>query len=191
MIAWAGLLALHALIVGSVIHAMRSPPVVDSDSALQVVFLPLHRVNPATPHHPARPSPALTSSNRRTVVVQVSPAASTAGADTPADVHPMNATFLAQGAALAAKDSWVESPPRDLLADRRARLPGRSSERFHMQGPLSPAQIVAAVGGLFGGVDGRAERCARNRDNLATLAVGGDSPELQVELETQRRFCTP
>ena len=106
----------------------------------------------------------------------------------------MQAIFIGQAAQAASRIAPVEIAPTDILADRQARLPGRAGGRFRMRESLSPEQAVAMVGKLFGGMSARevrAEVCARNRNNLVNAAGHGDSLELQVELETRRRYCSP
>jgi len=92
----------------------------------------------------------------------------------------------------AAQVAPIEFATADVLADRQGRLPGHGGGRFRMHEPLSPEQVVAMVGKLFGGMSAREVRatvCARNRQNLVNAASGGDSRELQIELEARRRYC--
>lgn len=191
-IAWACLLALHMLIGWLIAHAMRTPSSSGDDSALQVVFLPPRETAAGTPpprrrNEAARPNrPAATPHERPTAEAILS-MPSTAS-------PPISATFLEQAAASVAESTRIEFAPPDPLADRQARLPGRAGGRFRMRDSLSPEQIVAMAGKLFGGMSEREIRvqlCARNRQNLVNAAGGGDSVELQVELETRRRYCSP
>ena len=191
-IALAGLLVIHVLLAWALLRAMRLIPSDGDEQALQVVFLP-RRALAVAPEPPPRPRK---EAWQRAIPApdKESPPADAATVDAAQAPVPLQARLLEQSAAAAARVAPIEIPAHDALADRQARLPGRAGGRFRMHERLSPAQAVAMVGKLFGGMDPdeiRAQVCTRNRHNLVTAAGRGDSPELQAELEIQRRYCEP
>ena len=102
----------------------------------------------------------------------------------------MSAVYLAQIHQAAGEELDAALATHDSLADRAARLPGKTANRFRMREPMSAAGAVAMVGQLFGGND-PAEPCRSNRAEIADLGTQGDSRRLQQELDFERRWCRP
>jgi hypothetical protein len=198
-LALAGLLALHAMFAWVLTRAMRPPTTTETglEAALQVVLLPSRKTAARPERSESRNSTVAGQTATNDPTHKDRPVPSTAAQ--PARASAVDATrsptplqAILMGQAAAARVAPIEFAAPDVLADRQVHLPGHGGGRFRMHERLSPEQVVAMVGKLFGGMSAREVRatvCARNRQNLANAAVGGDSPELQVELETRRRYC--
>ena len=205
LLALTGLLALHALFAWVLMRAMRPSAETGTgiETALQVVFLPTRKIaapaeRTAIRNRNATERPATADATRKERQAAITPARPTptptpAADSTPASA-PIQAVLIGQAAAAAVRVAPIEIAPTDALASRHARLPGRAGGRFRMHDRLSPQQVVAMAGKLFGGMSARevrAEVCARNRQNLVNAAAAGDSLALRVELDTQHRYCNP
>jgi hypothetical protein len=179
--------------VAAVLLVLISRPLPTSPVA---VALQITWIDPAPAPQPAEP-PMPTQMPVRTETREIPRAPRAAAPDTPADIapdpptpepsRPLSAIFIEQGKALErAQDGadFVHNP----LAERRGRLEV-PRERIAMRDPMTPAQVVAAVGQLFGGPGYETSPCPRIRRNIAALGPGGDSAALREELTRYQRDC--
>lgn len=75
------------------------------------------------------------------------------------------------------------------FANRIAALPGRPAQTFRMHDPLSPADVVARIGVLFG-ADG-VTSCTGIEDRIAGYATSGSRAALQEAIDYEKRRCRP
>lgn len=104
------------------------------------------------------------------------------------DAPSLSAVFLEQGQAWAKSRHPAGDFTRNPLA-RQSPTPAEARrDRFIMQEEMSPQDVVAGIGILFGG-GGDLVDCARIRDNITHLATGGAGERLEEELRRDRRLC--
>jgi len=196
-IAWAVVLAWHALVGWWLLHAVRLPRTPDDDLALQVVYVTLPPAAASSPEpsamarpHDSRRKLRLADPAPTAAMLQVQPALPDPPANSaPADTTP-SMRLLEQ--ALAGVRQPAAMAPRDPLADRHARLPAADRGRFRMREPVTPASALAWLGRhVLAPAGYEADPCPRNRRNIAALLAGGDTPRLQLELAFEREHCRP
>ena len=187
ILAWTMVLVVHALL-GWMLLSLPAPSRIPdaADSALDIVWIAAPRAAPPRPQAPAPMARRALPREARAAKSDSHPA-QTLVVDEPAPPAPssMSAVFLRQATAMAAQES-PGSFRADPLAHRAARLPGREANRFRMQGSRSPAERLALIGKLFGGVD---DPCRSARDSINELSQEGDSRVLQDVLDYEQRFC--
>ena len=104
----------------------------------------------------------------------------------PTPVRPMAAVYLQQ-----ARQWAVDRPtaPRDPFANRPVALAQQAKSRFRLARPISPADVVASVGVLFGGSGYTTDDCGAIDDRLLGQVVAGDTQAVQQDLDYERRNC--
>jgi hypothetical protein len=176
------------------LHATRMATGSGADAALQVVYVDLPPPRGEAPHartagsaRRRRPHAGHAAAARKTTAALQAPPATPSAAPS---LPPQDALVREAARRALAGDP---PPPRDPFADRPSRLPGHDvSGRFRMAEPVTPARVVAAIGALLfypPGYD--PDPCPRNAANIGNLLAAGDSPELQLELDFERRHCRP
>lgn len=159
------------------------------EPALTVVPMP-DRDNDARRAESTEASPA---AERRVVPepdaapIAMTPIADSDAADTEG-ASSLSAVFMEQGRAWAKAQSPRDDFTRNPLSRRALPRAEARPDRFVMQKELSPADVVAGIGALFGG-GGDLVDCARIRERIADLATGGPGELLDEELRRDRRLC--
>jgi hypothetical protein len=165
----------------------------EASDALQVVWI-------APP--PPRPDIASAIALRRPATKNRSalPIAPPVAAPAPLEVSPstqsvvptpsrsMAAVYLQQARRWAA-DRPLPTGPKDPFANRPVALARQAKSRFRLARPISPADVVASVGVLFGGSGYTTDDCGAIDERLLGLVVAGDDQAVQQDLDYERRNC--
>jgi hypothetical protein len=193
-LAWAAVVAWHALIGWWLLRVGAQATGGQAGDALQVVYVTLPPAvprAPATPRHATRRA-ASTGGPPASRHRQTSPSQPVAYQVEPERARARSLLDQAADYARASQSAPLRIDP---LADRPQKLPQADAGRFRMRTAITPAGAVAwTARHLFAPMIPRGydpDPCPRNRDNIAELATAGDSAALAGELEFERRHCRP
>lgn len=106
----------------------------------------------------------------------------------PGPSRPMAAVYLQQARQWAAERP-EPTAPRDRFANRPVALAQQAKSRFRLARTISPAEVVASVGVLFGGSGYATDDCGAIDERLLGLVVAGDGQAVQQDLDYERRNC--
>lgn len=192
VLVWCGVLVAHLLALWLLIRPHEREPGAEAEGleviwiepALAVVPVPDREKNTprSVPPDASTPGARDAAPRRDTAAVAVTP---TVEAE---DSTSLSAVFLEQGRAWAKAQSPRDDFSRNPLTRRTLPRTEARPDRFVMQEQISPQDVVAGIGALFGG-GGDLVDCARIRESVADLATAGASERLEEELRRNRRLC--
>lgn len=160
-----------------------------AEPALQVVWIDRPSPPPPSPAPPAPdlPGPTTPAATRPPVARATPPRPSTAlqAVELPAAAAPMPAAALQEQARQFARGQLPAGAfDQDPLRHRPA---ARADGRFAVREPVSPEDVVIAIGTLFGG--GPTDPCPRIRRNLANADMAEGRELAEEEIRRLRRNC--
>ncbi len=193
-IAWGVVLAWHLFAGWWLLHALPGTRRDLGDDVLHVVYVAVPLPSPPPPTLQVRdvPVPAHRGNATHTARQQASIATMTGVPDS-TSAPSSSPTLVDQARSLVqqrahAAPTFTHNP----LADRPADIPKADAGRFRMHAQITPASAIAWVGQHITAPAGyEQDPCPRNKRNIAGLLAQGDSSRLQMELEYERRHCSP
>lgn len=194
VVAWLGVMAVHAGLFWVLTHQDRASRPLENGARLRLLFIdPALRSTPPSPPTPP-PVPqtqirhsAPTVPSRPAVVFSPPPTVANPASELPATA----AELLEQGRERA-REQTAPSFAADPLRSRRAQLPGGDRRgSFRMREPLSAAKVVGFIGRAFGDPGPPCPRIQARISGLLTATSDRERELLEEELRRDREYCRP